>query len=134
MFSLLYDYCSEHELDTQWIGSTFMTDFEVAMRSSIFMFFPAVNLMACFFHFCQRMVFYMKAAGLQTLNEKDHEFNSFMRRLNSLPLVPKTRVREALQLLEKKAKNQKEVAQKFCSEILDLIVRVYIDGQYCLDD
>ena len=90
MFSLLYDYCSEHELDTQWIGSTFMTDFEVAMRSSIVMFFPAVNLMACFFHFCQRMVFYMKAAGLQTLNEKDHEFNSFMRRLNSLPLVPKT--------------------------------------------
>ena len=37
MFGMLYDYCDEQELDTQWIGSVFMTDFEVAMRSSIFL-------------------------------------------------------------------------------------------------
>ena len=71
MFGMLYDYCDEQELDTQWIGSVFMTDFEVAMRSSILLFYPSVKLLACFFHFCQRMVFYMKAAGLQTLNEKN---------------------------------------------------------------
>jgi hypothetical protein len=29
MFGMLHDYCEEHELDTQWIGSMFMTDFEV---------------------------------------------------------------------------------------------------------
>ena len=102
--------CEEQELDTQWIGSTFMTDFEVAMRSSILMFVPSVKLLACFFHFCKRMVFYMKAAGLQTLNEKDSEFSSFMRRLNYLPLVPKHWVREALKLLEYRAEKQKEVS------------------------
>ena len=89
MFGLLHDYCEELELDTRWIGSTFMIDFEIAMRSSILMFFPAVKLLACFFHFWQRMAFYMKAAGLQNLNEKDQSFHAFMRRLNSLPLVPK---------------------------------------------
>ena len=134
LFGMLHDYCEESELDTQWMGSTFMTDFEVAMRSSILMFFPNVQLLACFFHFCQRMVFYMKAAGLQTLNEKDSKFNSFMRRLNSLPLVPKHRMREALQLLEARSKKVPPEAHKFCSEIIDLIHRVYLEGQYCLDD
>ena len=48
MFGMLHDYCEEQELDTQWIGSTFMTDFEVAMRSSILMIFPSVQLLAFF--------------------------------------------------------------------------------------
>ena len=134
MFGMLHDYCEENELDTQWINSVFMTDFEVAMRSSILLFFPSVQLLACFFHFCQRMVFYMKAAGLQSLNERDATFHSFMRRLSSLPLVPKHRVREALSLLEERSKKQKNEAQKFCAEILDLIRRVYLEGQYCMDD
>ena len=76
----------------------------------------------------------MKAAGLQTLNDKCSKFNSFMRRLNSLPLVPKSRIQEALQILEKLKDGQQEIAQKFCGEILTLIRNTYISGQYCLED
>ena len=49
LFSMLHDYCEEQELDTQWIGSVFMTDFEVAMRGSLLLFFPGMKLLACFY-------------------------------------------------------------------------------------
>ena len=68
------------------------------------------------------------------MNDKNHEFNSFMRRLNSLPFVPKDRMREALDILGKRKESQKEEAQVFCQEILELISSNYISGSFCLED
>ena len=50
-----------------------------------------------------------------------------------MPLVPKPRVGGALCLLEKRGKQQSEEAQKCCTEILNLVKRVYINGLFCLE-
>lgn len=53
LFSLVHDYFESEGFDLDWSGMYFMTDFELAVRESIRLFFPNVILFGCFFLFSQ---------------------------------------------------------------------------------
>ena len=135
MFGFLVVYFEAKNLDYSWVGAVFMTDFEVAMKSSILMFFPYVKLLACYFHFSQRIVYLLKASGLQTAYEKVPEFNAVVRRICSLPFVLKEiMVGEALSLIEKRGSKLKDQKQEeFVEAAVSLLKNTYINGTYCMD-
>ena len=70
-----------------------MTDFEVAIRGAFKLFWPAITLLGCYFHFSQLIWKRVKKTHLQVEYEKNYEFNALIRRLSSLPFVkPEDRV------------------------------------------
>ena len=52
-FGMLFTYLDKNNLPNDFQNQFFMCDFEIAIRSSVMLYWPMVRLLGCFFHFSQ---------------------------------------------------------------------------------
>ena len=52
-FGMLHRYLEKNNLPNNFQEQSFMCDFEIAIRSSVMLYWPMVRVLGCFFHFSQ---------------------------------------------------------------------------------
>ena len=120
LFSLVWAYLNSHGLPNTFQNEFFMTDFEVAICGAFKLFWPAITLLGCYFHFSQLIWKRVKKTHLQVEYEKNYEFNALIRRLSSLPFVKPEDLNEAFEIFRKRALNLKsEKVQEFSLNLIE---------------
>ena len=57
-FAMVWSYNNSKNLPNDFMDQYFMCDFEVAIRTSVMLHWPRVNILGCFFHFSQVNTFF----------------------------------------------------------------------------
>lgn len=88
-------------------GISFITDYEIAMRTAIRHLYPNSKFLACWFHFCQaaqRRV--SKLPGLAKLIKKDEKARKIYKKFLALPLLPADEIVAAFERIKTEALTQ----------------------------
>ena len=134
LFSLVWAYLNSHGLPNTFQNEFFMTDFEVAICGAFKLFWPAITLLGCYFHFSQLIWKRVKKTHLQVEYEKNYEFNALIRRLSSLPFVKPEDLNEAFEIFRKRALNLKsEKVQEFALNLIEY-AQTQWRGQFAIQD
>lgn len=95
----------------------FSTDYLVAIRNALQKISPGVQLVACWFHFCQAVKRYAtKIAGFNKFLQWNAEAKVIFEQMHCLPLLPPEHILPAFKTLEVKASaiNKKAFLNFFC--------------------
>lgn len=85
-------------------GKGFIIDFEKAMRSALLKVIPGINVLGCWFHFCQSLR--RKMASLQKLHElirRDCKAKDLFRRFKCLAMLPASLIESVFTELSREA-------------------------------
>lgn len=107
----------------------FSTDYLVAIRNALQKISPGVQLVACWFHFCQAVKRYAtKIAGFNKFLQWDAEAKVIFEQMHCLPLLPPEHILPAFKTLEVKASaiNKKAFLKFFVYCQRQWLVRVRI--------
>ena len=134
-FAMLWAYNDKHKLPNNFANQFFMCDFEVAIRSSVMLYWPSVSILGCFFHFSQIVWRKIKKAGYQVSYEKNDKFNALMRRCSSLPFVKKDDLTKAFKIFENRADDlEDDKLKEFSKALIEYLNAQWRHGVYAVQD
>lgn len=101
-YSHILKYVHDHICSLN--GSSFMTDYESAMRNAIAIQYPDMDLRCCWFHFCQAVKKNAtKCNGFVNMIRSNLVEREIYYKLMCLPLLPPQMILTGFEILKKKA-------------------------------
>ncbi|KAK6182207.1 hypothetical protein SNE40_009939 [Patella caerulea] len=100
---------------------TAVMDFEAATWKAFGKVFPQVHVRGCLFHFTQAIWRHCQELGLQNKYKVHGGTHNFIKKLMSLPFLPKSHIRDIFHQLQGKTSNDKLI------KLMDYMERQWID-------
>ena len=135
---MIQDQIKKGGYDSKFDGHYFMLDFEYAMRAALATVWPLVTLMGCYFHWTQLIIKRVRKSGFAKAYTKIHKFNSFIRRICSLPWVPPFLMDNAMDIIQRRSKDLGSSLgpefEKFSSRLIKYIERTWMNKLFKIQD
>lgn len=104
-YMAIFDYIEKNIFELQ--PSSFMADFEAALRAAISRFYPKAKLLGCWYHFCSSIRRRVMSESLYALITDDIEARSIYRKILCLPLLPSHSIEGGFEQIKNDARQKK---------------------------